>query len=387
MRGYRMDIGFIGLGDTTFGLAEAFADAGHNVYGFDYAKKSSLNIKMTTSIEDVVTNSKIIFIGVPTKVTFGNNGLTIVNFSFRTELDYTAIASVIREIAKFTTDEHVLVIKTKLNIGALRREFSIHIPNLIYNPGTVDDIVDGKPILIGTEDSTPPKFLIDFYNSYCSNVCEVGTWEDVETIGMINEYYKVANSVITSTVTDIAERVTNMNTRFVIKHLDPSIADRSEISSIIGGKPLTNLIATYDVLRDLSVDTDMITALIRARERHAYNLAEYICYYAQGEGKPVFIHGRSNSAGSNKIEGSFSILVAKFIQDRGVEVTYVDPNTGDYAQPLEPCVILLAHNTTTMYCSIPNSSVVVDLWWNYEDNNSMVLRYGDSMQFKLNCMI
>lgn len=382
-----MKIGFIGLGETTFGLAEALATAGNEVYGFDYAKKTSLNIKMLTSIEDVVTNSSIIFIGVPAKVTFGNNGLTIVNFSFRTELDYTSLSAVLREVSNFVTEEHTVVIKTKLNIGALRREFSSHVPNLIYNPGSIDEIVNGKPILIGTDDSTPPTKLVDFYKSYCTNLCEVGTWEDVETIGMLNEYYRLVTSVIAGTVTDIAERVTNMDAKFVVKHLDTSTIDREQLGCIIGGKPVTNLIAAYDVLRDLSVDTEMVTSLIRARERHAYIIAEYICYYAQGEGKPVFIHGRSDSAGSKKIDGSFSILVAKFIQDRGVEVTYVDPNTGDYAQPLEPCVMLLAHNTKELYCSVPNNSIVVDLWWNYEDSNSMVLRYGDSKQFKLNCMV
>ena len=58
-----MHIGFIGLGKLGMPCAEAVANKGFKVSGYDIVKKVSKNIEIKDSIEQVVKHSDIVFCG------------------------------------------------------------------------------------------------------------------------------------------------------------------------------------------------------------------------------------------------------------------------------------------------------------------------------------
>jgi len=60
-----MLIGFIGLGKLGMPCAEAVADKGYHVSGYDILSKQSTKIDIKDSIQEVVEQSDIIFVATP----------------------------------------------------------------------------------------------------------------------------------------------------------------------------------------------------------------------------------------------------------------------------------------------------------------------------------
>ncbi len=63
---YGGKIGFIGLGKLGMPCAEAIAQKGFDVAGYDVMPKSSVYIEIRDSIEDVCRDRDIIFVATPT---------------------------------------------------------------------------------------------------------------------------------------------------------------------------------------------------------------------------------------------------------------------------------------------------------------------------------
>jgi UDPglucose 6-dehydrogenase len=61
-----MKLSFIGLGKLGLPCAEVFAEKGHFVKGYDIQNVSSNLIKIENSIQNVVLDTDIVFIAVPT---------------------------------------------------------------------------------------------------------------------------------------------------------------------------------------------------------------------------------------------------------------------------------------------------------------------------------
>ena len=59
-------IGFIGIGKLGLECAEACADKGHNVYGYDVEMKEVRKVIQQESIKDTVKDRDIVFVAVPT---------------------------------------------------------------------------------------------------------------------------------------------------------------------------------------------------------------------------------------------------------------------------------------------------------------------------------
>jgi hypothetical protein len=64
---------------------------------------------------------------------------------------------------------------------------------------------------------------------------------------------------------------------------------------------------------------------------------------------PIVIHGRAYKPYVEYTIGSYSELVGHFITAAGIEFEYADPLTGDFFQPYEPTIFLMAHNAAITY--------------------------------------
>jgi len=126
----------------------------------------------------------------------------------------------------------------------------------------------------------------------------------------------------------------------------------------------------------LNLGYDLFESIIHSRERQAANMAARLAELAGKHGLPVVIHGKAYKPMVPYIDGSYSLLVAHFLQERGIDTEFVDPLTQDARSTGGPAVFLLAHNASVtyahtgvdasaaprFYCDIPKGSVILDPW-------------------------
>ena len=73
---YATKIGFIGLGKLGMPCAEAIADKGFDVTGYDIAHRSSNKIAIKETIKETVEDRDIVFVATPTPHEDGYDGRT-----------------------------------------------------------------------------------------------------------------------------------------------------------------------------------------------------------------------------------------------------------------------------------------------------------------------
>ena len=308
----------------------------------------------------------------------------------------------------------LLVLISTVLPGTVRREFIKHVTNtrFIYNPyliamGSVAwDMVNPEMVMIGTEDGSETgdaKELVDFYKTIMENDprYEIGTWDECECIKVFYNTFISAKIGLVNMIQDVAEKQGNINVDVVttaLAHSTMRIMGPQYMTAGMGDgggcHPRDNIALRY-MAEELNLGYDLFDAIMNAREIQADNIAKRLEYYANERDLPIVIHGKSYKPGVHYLDGSYSMLIAHFLNKRGHEVTYVDPLTGDDNQPDGPCVLLLAHSASTtykymqeegddtdqLYCEIPSGSVVVDPWRKFiGDDDIEVNHYGNTRQ-------
>jgi hypothetical protein len=129
---------------------------------------------------------------------------------------------------------------------------------------------------------------------------------------------------------------------------------------------------------------------MRAREVQAQNIAKELYRLAEENDMPVYIHGKAYKPKVPYTDGSYSLLIGYYLQQIGITPTYIDPYTGDFYQPEESGVFLMAHSASItynytqdksqdeIYCVIPPESIVVDPWRKFTSSVSKVIHYGNT---------
>src|SRR5210317_2112934 len=156
---YATKIGFIGLGKLGMPCAEAIADKGFDVTGYDILSKTSSHIEIRDSIEDVCRDRDIVFVATPTPHEDGYDGRVPTSHLPVKDFDYTAVKQVLSRCDKYMKPEQTLVLISTVLPGTIRRELHPIVTNtkLIYNPyliamGTVaDDMLNPEMIMIGSK--------------------------------------------------------------------------------------------------------------------------------------------------------------------------------------------------------------------------------------------
>ena len=406
-----MRVGFIGLGKLGMPCAEEMAKAGHIVRGFDIIDRTSDLIEIQNTIQETVNDVDLVFIAVPTPHDSKYGGEAPTAHLKPKDFDYSIVIDCLIEANEYMNKNQLLVLISTVLPGTTRSKFInlITNTNFIYNPyliamGSVAyDMINPEMVMIGTEDGNEngqAKKLIDFYKTMMGNDPRyvVGTWDECEAIKVFYNTMISAKIGIVNMIQDVAIRLGNINVDVVTKALADSDKRITGPQYMVAGMgdagachPRDNIALKY-LAQDLDLGYDLFGAIMDAREIQAKNLADTLVYHAKKNDMDIIIHGVAYKPNVPYTEGSYSLLIGHYIERAGIIPKYVDPMTGDNFAPTEPSVFLLAHNAEItykytgkqqnfeLYCDIPDGSIVIDPWRQYENDVCEVVHYGNSKQ-------
>ena len=406
-----MKIGFIGIGKLGLPCAEAIAQKGHEVEGYDVAKVTSDDITVVDTVKDVVANKDIVFVAVPTPHDPAYDGRSPTAHLSPKDFSYDIVKKVLTQANEHMNKDQLLVLISTVLPGTVRSQL-VELTNnsrFIYNPyliamGSVAwDMVNPEMVMIGTEDGTETgdaKELVDFYKTIMENNPRyvIGTWDECECIKVFYNTFISTKIGLVNMIQDVAQRQGNINVDVVTKALADStmrIMGPQYMTAGMGDgggcHPRDNIALRY-MAQELNLGYDIFDAIMNAREIQAKNVALELVKYAEETNMPIFIHGKAYKPGVEYCDGSYSLLVGHYVEQQGHRVTYIDPLTGDDVELGMPSIILLAHSASTtykymqeegdstdkLYCKIPSNSIVVDPWRNFSSDTSKVIHYGNT---------
>lgn len=401
-------IGFIGIGKLGLPCAEEIANAGYQVYGYDVVNKNTNLVNQVESIKDLVTNSNIVFISVPTPHDTLYDGSTPTSHLEPKDFDYGIVKNCIIEANKYMTKDQLLVLISTVLPGTTRKEFIPLITNtrFVYNPyliamGSVAwDMVNPEMVMIGTEDGNKngdAKELVDFYKTIMKNDPRyvIGTWDECECIKVFYNTFISAKIGLVNMIQDVAVKQGNINVDIVTEALANStmrIMGPQYMKAGMGDggacHPRDNIALRY-LSKHLNLGYDLFDTIMSAREVQAKNLASFLVNIAKENNMSIFIHGKSYKPGVEYLDGSYSLLVGHYCELLNNKPIYVDPMTGDNVDEMYG-VILLAHSFTTtynytkdkkqdkFYSKIVDGSIIVDPWRTLKSENYKVIHYGNT---------
>ncbi len=406
-----MKVGFIGIGKLGLPCAEAIAQKGHEVEGYDVAKVTSDNITVVDTVKDVVANKEIVFVAVPTPHDPAYDGRAPTAHLDPKDFSYDIVKKVLTQANEHMNKDQLLVLISTVLPGTVRNQL-VELTNnsrFVYNPyliamGSVAwDMVNPEMVMIGTEDGTETgdaKELVDFYKTIMENNPRyvIGTWDECECIKVFYNTFISTKIGLVNMIQDVAQRQGNINVDVVTKALADStmrIMGPQYMTAGMGDgggcHPRDNIALRY-MAQELNLGYDIFDAIMNAREIQAKNVALELVKYAEETNMPIFIHGKAYKPGVEYCDGSYSLLVGHYVEQQGHRVTYIDPLTGDDVELGMPGIILLAHSASTtykymqeegdstdkLYCKIPSNSIVVDPWRNFSSDTSKVIHYGNT---------
>ena len=406
-----MKIGFIGTGKLGMPCAEAIASKGHNVTGYDIAKRTSHQITMFPTIEGTVQDRDIVFVAVPTPHDPDYDGRAPTAHLDPKDFSYDIVKDVLTEANTHMNKNQLLVLISTVLPGTTRNQFVDLVPNtrFIYNPyliamGSVAwDMVNPEMVMIGTEDggeTGDAKELVDFYKTIMENNprYEIGTWDECECIKVFYNTFISAKIGLVNMIQDVAQQQGNINVDVVTSALAQSTMRimgpqymKAGMGDGGGCHPRDNIALRY-MADNLGLGYDLFDSIMEAREIQAKNIALELVNHASANSLQIVIHGKAYKPNVEYCDGSYSLLIGHYCEEQGHTPVYVDPLTGDNFSPSGPAVFLLAHSASTtykytgvdnadkLYCSIPNGSIVIDPWRSYINDKCTVIHYGNTRQ-------
>src|SRR6056297_783843 len=390
-----MNVGFIGLGKLGMPCAEAIAQKGHIVHGYDVLDRPSNSVRQVDTIKQVVQDKDIVFIAVPTPHNPAYDGREPTAHLEPKDFSYDIVKEILQESNTHMNQDQLLVLISTVLPGTTRRQFVDLVTNtrFVYNPyliamGSVAwDMVNPEMVMIGTEDGTETgdaKQLVDFYKTIMENEPRyiVGTWDECECIKVFYNTFISAKIGLVNMIQDVAMQQGNIDVDVVTDALAQSkmrIMGPQYMKAGMGDggarHPRDNIALRY-MAQELNLGYDLFDSIMNAREIQARNLAITLVDLAKEKKQPIVIHGKSYKPGVSYLDGSYSLLVGHYCKELGFKPVYVDPLTGDTCDVDKPSIFLLAHSASTtykytnlsnlifdrLYCNIPNGSTIVDPW-------------------------
>ena len=293
-----MKISFIGLGKLGLPCAEAVAQKGHTVSGYDVRRVSSDLIKVKDTIAEAVAGQDIVFVAVPTPHDPDYDGRAPTAHLEPKDFSYKIVKEVLEEANKFMTKDQLLVLISTVLPGTTRREFVPLVTNtrFVYNPyliamGTVAwDMINPEMVMIGTEDgsaTTDARELVKFYQTIMENNprYEIGTWDECECIKVFYNTFISTKIGLVNMMQDVAQKQGNINVDVVTRALAKStmrIISKAYMKAGMGDggacHPRDNIALRY-MAKELGLGYDIFDSVMNAREKQAENMAIEILKY------------------------------------------------------------------------------------------------------------
>ena len=383
-----MLIGFIGLGKLGMPCAEATADKGYHVSGYDILPKQSTKIDIKDSIQEVIEESDIIFVATPTPHEEGYDGRTPTSHLPPKDFNYDSVKEVLTECNKHIRQDHVLALASTVLPGTIRRELAPLVTNtkLIYNPyliamGSVGwDMINPEMIIIGTmkgiqATATRAQHLLNFYTMVCDNKprVEFGTWEEAEAIKIFYNTFISSKIAFVNMIQDVAEQLGNINVDVVTKALAKSTMRINSARYMRAGMgdggachPRDNIALRW-LAKELNIGYDPFESIMHTREQQAENMAIAILKH----GKDIHFTSDTYKPNTTLIDGSYSLLVQHYVNKHGGKIVQ-----GTWVQwPLYTKVDVIVRVHESDNITADNRTVIFDPWRTYPKANNVVY-YG-----------
>lgn len=372
-------IGFIGLGKLGMPCAEAISKKGFDVAGYDIVDKSSKHVVIRNSIKDLCRDRDIVFVATPTPHEEGYDGRTPTSHLPVKDFNYDEVKKVLSKCNKYMHGSQSLVLISTVLPGTIRRELAPLVTNvkLLYNPyliamGTVArDMINPEMIMIGTKKGVyktahKAQQLEAFYNQVCENKprIEIGTWEETEATKIFYNTFISNKIALVNMIQDVAHRLGNMNVDKVTQALAKStqrIVSSAYMKAGMGDggacHPRDNIALRW-LAKELDLGYDIFESIMTARERQAENMATAILTH----GNNVFFTSDSYKAGTDLVDGSYSLLVQHYVRKHGGQIVHGFDNPVD--------VIVRVHESDQV--SADNRTVIFDPWRSYPKADNVV---------------
>ena len=375
-----MKISFIGLGKLGLPCAEAVAQKGHTVSGYDIVDVTSKLVNVKDTIAEAVAGQDIVFVAVPTPHDPAYDGRAPTAHLEPKDFSYKIVKECLEEANKYMTKDQLLVLISTVLPGTTRREFVPLVTNtrFVYNPyliamGTVAwDMINPEMIMIGTEDgsaTTDARELVRFYQSIMENNprYEIGTWDECECIKVFYNTFISTKIGLVNMMQDVAQKQGNINVDVVTRALSKStmrIISKAYMKAGMGDggacHPRDNIALRY-MAKELGLGYDLFDSVMNAREKQAENMAIEILKY----GNKVQFSSDSYKPGVEYIDGSYSLLVQHYIKEHGGYIVKENPH-----------IYVLVHEGDPT----PNDVPIFDPWRTYKGPN--VVYYGNTRKDK-----
>ena len=377
---YKEKIGFIGLGKLGLPCAEAIANKGFDVTGYDVEEKIHSKITIKKTIKDLVTGRDIVFVAVPTPHEDGYDGRQPTSHLPPKDFNYETVKGVLRGCNKHMGSNQTLVLISTVLPGTIRRELAevVQGVGLIYNPyliamGTVaQDMLNPEMIMIGSDKGTDDVKTLQleaFYQQICENMprIEKGTWEEVESMKIFYNTFISNKIALVNMIQDVAHKLGNMNVDRVTEALAKStqrIVSDAYLKAGMGDggscHPRDNIALRW-LAKNLDIGYDLFEGIMTARERQAENMAMAILAH----GKNICFSSDSYKPGTNLVDGSYSLLVQHYVRKHGGDIV------NGFDTPVQ--VVVRVHETDVI--TADNDTIIFDPWRSYPKADNVVY-YG-----------
>lgn len=399
----------IGMGKLGAPCAEVMSTK-YDVIGYDINHVET-TVKMAASLKDAVKNRDIIFIAAPTPHDPEYDGRHPIADLPPKDFDYSIVQDILTEIDQHTNYNQLVVLISTVLPGTVRSKLEPLVTNarFVYNPyliamGSVKwDMVNPECLIIGTKDGKvtgDAKILIDFYHELMENnpKLNVGTWDEAEAIKIFYNSYISMKIGLVNMIQDVAEKNGNINVDVVtnaLKNATQRITGPKYLTAGMGDggacHPRDNIALRW-MSQELDLGYDLFHSMMHSRDMQAKNKAKKLISLHKQYKLPIVIHGRAYKPSVSYVDGSYSELIAHFINEEDIDVIYVDPMTGDNPVIDFPAIFFMAHNfdvtysagsdvmdNKKYYCDIPEGSVILDPWrMTHNLTNVTVIQYGNT---------
>ena len=385
---YGEKIGFIGLGKLGMPCAEAIANKGFHVAGYDIKDKRSDLVEIRNSIEDLCRDRDIIFVATPTPHEQGYDGREPISDKEPKDFNYDSVKRVLEKCNRYMDSTQSLVLVSTVLPGTIRRVLAPLVTNvkLLYNPyliamGTVTaDLLNPEMIMIGTKKGVyktarKAQQLENFYNQICDNDprIEFGTWEEIESIKIFYNTFISNKIALVNMIQDVAHKLGHTDVDKVTDALAKStkrIVSSAYMKAGMGDggscHPRDNIALRW-LAKDLGLGYDLFASIVTARETQAENMAKAILKH----GKAVCFSSDTYKPGTDLVDGSYSLLVQHYIQKHG----------GIIANGIDTPVEVLVRVHESDQISADKHTIIFDPWRSYPKADNVVY-YGKYKQLK-----
>jgi len=379
---YQTKIGFIGLGKLGMPCAEAIADKGFDVAGYDIVRKSSDKIDIRDSLKELVADRDIVFVATPTPHEEGYDGSTPASHLPVKDFNYEAVTKVLTKCNQHMTNQQTLVLISTVLPGTIRRYFEPLMTNtkLLYNPyliamGTVaDDMINPEMIMIGTrkgvyETAHKAQQLESFYGMVCKDFprVEFGTWEEIEAMKIFYNTFISNKIALVNMIQDVSQKLGHMNVDKVTQALAKStkrIVSPAYMKAGMGDggacHPRDNIALRW-LAKELDLGYDMFETIMTAREQQAENMAKAILEH----GENVWFSSDSYKPGTDLVDGSYSLLVQYYVKKHG----------GTLANGIDTPVQVIVRVHESDEFTTDDKTTIFDPWRSYPPADN-VIYYG-----------